>query len=90
MEFLAASIGACAGYFAVKFMTARDIDTGDFKIDVDYQYVDNPRRVGKFELKVTLPREFPEKYHQAVMRAIKTCTVHNTFEVPPDIDVELI
>jgi putative redox protein len=90
VELLAASLATCAGYFVAKFLQARKLDCAGLSVDVDFDYADNPRRVGAFRMRMKLPPGVPEKYLDAVKRTIETCTVHNTLHVPPTIETELI
>lgn len=87
-EFLVVALAGCAGYFAVRFLQTRKLSTAGFKVDIDYEYADNPRRLGKFKMKLTLPQDFPEKYRKAIVKSVENCTVHNTLTHPPEITVE--
>jgi ribosomal protein S12 methylthiotransferase accessory factor len=43
--------------------------------------------VGKIDLEILLPTDFPEKYHSALVRAAEQCAVKKHFENPPQIEV---
>jgi putative redox protein len=43
--------------------------------------------VGKVGFELHLPPEFPEKYEQAVVRAVEQCTVKRHLHQPPEFAV---
>lgn len=82
-----ASIGTCAGIYVLGFCKQRGIPTDNIKI-VQRMYSDPfTGLVGKVDLEILLPDNFPEKYKDAVVRAANLCAVKKHFEQPPQIDV---
>jgi ribosomal protein S12 methylthiotransferase accessory factor len=43
--------------------------------------------VGKIDLEIQVPPEFPEKYETALVRSAELCAVKKHFENPPQFDV---
>lgn len=82
-----ASIGTCAGIYVLGFCKQRGIPTDGIKL-VQRMYSDPfSGLVGRVELEIQLPEDFPEKYRDAVVRAANLCAVKKHFERPPQIDV---
>ena len=43
--------------------------------------------VGKIDLEIQVPADFPEKYHAALVRSAEQCAVKKHFENPPEFEV---
>ena len=46
--------------------------------------------IGRIELDIKVPPEFPEKYHEALIRAASQCAVKKHLENPPEFDVRAV
>lgn len=86
----ASSIATCAGYFALKFCRAREIDTTGMKVKMNYDWDKEQKRYPKMTLELTLPEGFPEKYRSAILRAVDQCVVKQHILNPPEFDISLI
>lgn len=70
-----ASLGTCAGIFVKSFCDQRGIPTDGIKL---YQHMEfNPEKkiMGKIEIEISVPADFPEKYEGAVINAASLCLV---------------
>ncbi len=47
-------------------------------------------RLARIELEIRVPEGFPEKYHAALERAAKMCTVKRTMDDPPEFEVRTV
>ena len=81
-EFLLASLATCAGYYAVHYLETRGIDPVGVTARVIAEKASQPARLGSFRIEVTVPA-VEERHQAALLRAVKTCLVHNTLLVPP-------
>lgn len=85
-----ASMGTCAGIYVVGFCKQRGLSTEGIRI---IQRV-NPDRstgmVGSIELDIEVPADFPQKYHEALVRAASQCTVKKHLEQPPRFEVRTV
>jgi len=82
-----ASIGTCAGIFALGFMQQRGIDPEGSRLAMR-RHVDRERGlIGKIDLELTLPDGFPEKYRAAIVNAMNLCTVKKHLHAPPEFEV---
>jgi putative redox protein len=85
-----ASIGTCAGIYALGFMQQRGIDPAGSRL-VMRTHTDSERgMVGKIDLELTLPAAFPEKYRAAIVNAMNLCAVKKHLHEPPEFDVTTV
>ena len=75
-----ASIATCAGYFVQRFCRERDIPTGGITLDMRTTRDPDTHMIGKIEIEIHLPADFPAKYDKAVVRAADSCTVKKHVE----------
>jgi putative redox protein len=81
-----ASIGTCAGLYALRFCQQRDLDTSGLGLTVEPIRDPTSRRLSTITLRLTLPTGFPEKYDKAILRAIDQCAVKRAILDPPVIE----
>ncbi len=84
-----ASIGTCAGFYALSFCQKRDIDTRDLSVRLETIRDPERKRVGRIVINVELPSEFPAKYRAAIVRAIDQCAVKRHIIEAPEFTVEV-
>ena len=87
-EFLLVSLGTCAGFYAAQYLKTRSLPADGLHIKVTAEKATQPARLGRFQIAVTVPELEPQ--HQAgILRAVKSCLIHNTLLNAPAIDVIL-
>lgn len=84
-----ASIGACAGFYALRFCQERGISTEGLGLAVEPVRDDSRKRIGTVRILLTLPDAFPEKYRKAILRAIDQCSVKRHILEPPAFEVSI-
>lgn len=77
-----ASIAACGGFYALAFCEKRSIDTQGLSLRMDLDMGDKGKVKG-VTLALTLPEGFPDKYRDAVVRAVDLCWVKKQIVDPP-------
>lgn len=82
-----ASLGTCAGIFMLAFMKQRGIPTEGSGLTMRSERDPERGMIGKVTFDLHLPPEFPEKYEQAVVRAVDQCTVKRHLQEPPEFEV---
>jgi len=82
-----ASVGTCAGIYVLGFCRQRNLPTEGIQIIQRMHTHPFTGMVGKIELEIQLPADFPEKYQSALVRAAEQCAVKKLFENPPQIEV---
>ena len=85
----AASIGTCAGLYALSFCTSRGLDTTGLAIRQKMVF-DDKRKLTAVELDIDLPRGFPEKYREPLIRAADGCAVKRAILAQPEIVVRTV
>ena len=82
-----ASIGTCAGIFALGFMQQRGIDPTGASISMSPQFDPEVGLITKIDIDLKLPEGFPDKYKAAVVNAMNLCTVKKHLHQPPEFAV---
>ncbi len=82
------SLGTCAGIYVLGFCKQRGLSTDGIRI-VQRALPDpvKPGMVGKIQLEIQVPPEFPEKYYSALVRSAEQCAVKQHFENPPQFEI---
>jgi ribosomal protein S12 methylthiotransferase accessory factor len=84
-----ASIGTCAGFYALRFCQLRGIDTEGLAARLEPLRDPETHRVARIRIELELPPEFPQKYRSAILRAIHQCAVKQHILEPPEFDIAL-
>jgi uncharacterized OsmC-like protein len=87
-EFLLASLGTCAGYYAAEYLKTRGVAADGLAVRVEAEKSAKPARLSSFHIDVTTPR-LDARHQEGVLRAVKTCLVHNTLLHTPEIAVSI-
>jgi ribosomal protein S12 methylthiotransferase accessory factor len=82
-----ASIGTCAGYYALRFCQERQIPTEGLGLSMTWERSPETKLIAKVRIAMTLPPGFPEKYRTAIVRAADQCAVKKHLADPPAIEV---
>ena len=85
-----ASIGTCAGIYALGFMQQRGIDAESSKITMRTHFDQAAGLINKIDLELELPADFPEKYRAAVINAMNLCAVKKHLHQPPDFEITTV
>lgn len=88
-EFLLASLGTCAGYYALQYLKTRSLETDGLEVKVAAEKALQPVRLGAFRIEVIVPGLDDPRHREGVMRAVKSCLVHNTLLNAPAIETVL-
>jgi uncharacterized OsmC-like protein len=89
VELLVASLGTCIGYYVTVFCQRRKISSDGLKVELDWQFAENPHRIGSIEARITLPIKLDEKDRAGLLRMARGCTVHNTLDSKPGTRITL-
>jgi putative redox protein len=84
----ASGLATCTFSVLASWGTNAGIDPGDLAIEVDWDFVDEPRRVGSYRMVIRWP-SLPGNRYAAAARAVEVCPIHATLTHPPDIAVEV-
>ncbi len=84
------TIGTCAGIYVLGFCRQRGIPTDGIRLIQRMQSDPTTRLVSDVQVTIELPRGFPDRYAEAVVRAAEQCAVKKHFEHPPVIRVDSV
>lgn len=86
LQMLACSLVLCTGSVLAAYAEGvLEVGIEDLALRVRWEYAESPYRVGSMHVTIRWP-QVPDDRIEAVKRAVKTCTVHRTFEHPPAIE----
>ena len=88
-EFLLASLGSCAAFYAVQYLKTRNLADSGVEVTVTSEKLKQPARLGNFRIQVVCPVALTEEQTEGLTRAVHHCLVHNTLLSPPEIKIEL-
>ncbi len=80
-----ASLGTCAGIYVKSFCDQRGISTEEIRIVQSMEYDAAKGMIGKVNIEIHLPSDFPEKYKDAVVSAADLCAVKRHLKDPPQV-----
>jgi uncharacterized OsmC-like protein len=87
-EFLLASLGTCAGFYAAQYLKNHGLSQDGLEVAVHADKAPAPARLGSFRVEVYSPGLGPE--HEAgILRAVNACLIKNTLAHPPAIETVL-
>ena len=81
-----ASLGTCAGFFALRFMQQRGIDPAGARLTLATDKDPETVLAATVRIDLELPHDFPDKYRQAIVRAMDQCKVKRQLEHPPVVE----
>jgi uncharacterized OsmC-like protein len=87
-EFLLASLATCAAYYAAQYLQARELPAQDLKVRVSAEKATQPARLASFHIEVTVP-DLDDRHQTGILRAVKSCLIHNTLLGGPSIEIEI-
>lgn len=88
-ELLLASLGSCAGHYAMEYLRARSLPPTGLEVRVSAEKGSHPTRLASIHVEVSLPG-VQDKHQQGLLGAVKACLIHNTLTTSPTVDVQLL
>jgi uncharacterized OsmC-like protein len=88
-EFLLASLGSCAAYYAAEYLRTRNLAQTGVEVSVNAEKLMKPARLGNFRVHVLSPVELTSEHSAGLVRAIERCLVSNTLLSPSEIKIDL-
>jgi ribosomal protein S12 methylthiotransferase accessory factor len=70
-----ASIATCAGFYALNFCQARQISTEGMSLSMTCDFDRDVKLYTHIKISLDLPKNFPETYKDAIIRAMDLCAV---------------
>jgi len=86
-DYFLASLGTCAGFFALRFCQQRELSADGLRLQLTPERNAETKRLDRVEITMQLPKDFPEKYRKAILRATDQCAVKKALLDPPEIEI---
>ncbi len=87
-EFLLASLGTCAGFYAAQYLRNHKLSQEGLEVTVHADKAPAPARLAGFRIEVAAPGLAAE-HETGILRAVNACLVKNTLALPPAIETVL-
>jgi putative redox protein len=89
-ELFAASLAACVGFYAGRFLRRHGLEAGGLRVDCHATMsADRPARVAAITLRIGGLPQLPSKRRDALLAVVEHCTVHNSIRAAPTIEIGL-
>ncbi|MHC3474825.1 OsmC family protein [Streptomyces sp. 7R007] len=89
-ELFAASLATCVAFYAGRYLHRHRLPGTGLRVRAEFTMAtDRPARVASVRLVVVAPSELPEQRRAGLLAVVSHCTVHNTLNRPPEINIEL-
>lgn len=85
-----ASLATCAGFYALRFCQQRKISTDGLALTLTPVRDPQGQGLAVIRMEVRTPPGFPEKYEDAIVRAIDHCAVKRAILEPPRFETVVI
>jgi putative redox protein len=85
-----ASIGTCVGYFVLSFCQSRGIPSDKLGVTLHAEKDTRSRLVEDIMISLHVPKDFPEKYREGIVRAAGSCLVKKHMEHPPKFSINVV
>ena len=83
-----ASLGTCAGIYVRSFCDQRGIPTDQIRLMQEGHFDQNRKIVGRIDIQIHVPSDFPEKYESAVIQTAGLCAVKR--HLRDDIEIKIL
>ena len=84
-----ASLATCAGFYVLAFCLGRKLSTDGIDISMAMEKDPKTKMIAKIMIDVDLPTGFPEKYKDAVAKAVDHCAVKAHILKPPAFEIKV-
>ena len=82
-----ASIATCMGYYALRFCQERGIATDGLGLSLETVRDEERKRLATIKVALAVPSGFPERYREAIRRAVDQCAVKKHMVEPPTFEL---
>jgi ribosomal protein S12 methylthiotransferase accessory factor len=85
-----ASLATCGGIYVVDFCRNRGIPLDGIKFTQSMTRDPETKMVNEVAIRIELPKGFPDKYKDGLLRAVDLCTVKRHILNPPKFTLEAV
>jgi putative redox protein len=83
-----AALAACAGVYVLSFCMKRGLPTEGVRVVQSNDFDPETHRLTNVRITIEVPKDFPEKYYDALIRSADQCAVKKAIANPPHFIVE--
>ncbi len=87
-QLFAAALGACILEFVTNSCRLREIPFDQLSVEVEYEELARPRRVGDVRATLHIKPEPPEEVKQRLLGVARHVTLLNTLARPPEVEIQ--
>ncbi|WP_046776705.1 OsmC family protein [Streptomyces yangpuensis] len=89
-ELFASSVATCVAFYAGRYLLRHGLSREGLAVRAEFAMAtDRPARVAAVRLVIVPPPQLPEERRAGLLAVASHCTVHNTLQQPPDVDIDL-
>jgi len=85
-----ASLGSCAGIYVLGFCQQRGLSAEGIELTQRMEFDPTRRMISAIHLDIKVPADFPEKYHDALVKSASLCAVKKHIEDPPSFEIRTV
>ena len=89
-ELMLASLGACAGYYAVDYLKRSQLPAEGVRVRTTAEKVQGPPRLDDIHIELECPGAIEKRHQKGLLEAVRKCLIHNTLLHAPKIHVDLV
>lgn len=89
-ELFISSLASCVGLYAVSYMNVAKLNAEGLKVEIDWNFSEDYKRVEKIDVNVVVPNAELGKRERALYAAVKKCVIHNTLHNAPEMNIEIV
>jgi putative redox protein len=88
-ELMLASLGACAGYYAVDYLK-REKRPESVRVRTTAEKVKGPPRLDDIHIEIEYSGTLEDRHQKGLLETVRRCLIHNTLLHTPKIRVDLV
>ena len=89
-DYFLASLATCAGIYVLSFCQKRNISYDGIRLTQVWEREEKTNHLTEVHIEIEVPKDFPERYRDALVRAARQCSVKKVLENPPTFRVETV
>ncbi len=86
-ELFVAGLASCVGFYARRYCRRHDIPADGLEVSAGFAIGGRPARVTDITVRITPPTALPPERLAAFLAVASHCTVHNTLDEPPAVEI---
>jgi uncharacterized OsmC-like protein len=86
-ELFVAGLASCVAFYARRYLARHNLSAHGLAVAATYDVGGRPTRVTKISVRITPPADLPTDRRDAFLAVASHCTVHNTLDEPPPVEI---